>query len=181
MNYLDIIISVPLLYGLIKGFSNGLVKEVTSLLSLFIGVYVAVNFSEYLEPKFIDVLDGYLEFVPVLAFAVLFLVSVLCVKSIGFFVDKLTKALALGVFSRIFGAVFGFLKVVVVFSFLLFVITDYNLVNKQTKEDSVLFNPLNDVAKLITPELKKHQSILDKIDKKAKKAKEKLNKKINPE
>jgi len=181
MNYLDIIIAVPLLYGLIKGFSNGLVKEITSLLALFIGVYIAINFSEYLEPKFIYILDGYKEFVPVLAFGVLFLVSVLCIKALGFFVDKLTKALALGVFSRIFGAVFGFLKVVVVFSFLLFVITDYNLVNKQTKEDSVLFNPLNDVAKLITPELKKHQSILDKIDKKAKKAKEKLNKKINPE
>ena len=181
MNYLDIIIAVPLLYGLIKGFSNGLVKEVTSLLALFIGVYVAINFSEFLEPKFINILDGYQEFVPVLAFGVLFLVSVLCIKGLGFVVDKLTKALALGIFSRFFGGVFGFLKVVVVFSFLLFVITDYNLVNKQTKEDSVLFNPLNDVAKLITPELKKHQSILDKIDKKAKKAKEKLNKKINPE
>ena len=50
MNYLDIIIAVPLLYGMIKGFSNGLIKEVTSLLALFIGVYVAINFSEFLEP-----------------------------------------------------------------------------------------------------------------------------------
>ena len=176
MNYLDIIIAVPLLYGLIKGFSNGLVKEVTSLLALFIGVYVAINFSEYLEPKFIDILDGYQEFVPVLAFGVLFLVSVLCIKALGFVVDKLTKALALGIFSRVFGGVFGFLKVVVIFSFLLFVITDYNLVNKQTKEDSVLFEPLTDVAKIITPQLKKHQSILDKIDKETEK--EKINRKL---
>ena len=179
MNYLDIIIAVPLLYGLIKGFSNGLVKEVTSLLSLFIGVYVAINFSEYLEPKFIDVLDGYQQFVPFLAFGVLFLVSVLCIKAIGFIVDKLTKALALGVFSRVFGGIFGFLKVVVIFSFLLFFITDYNLVNKQTKNGSVLFNPLTDIAKMITPKLKKHQSILDKIDKEAEKAKEKINQTIN--
>ena len=175
MNYLDIIIAVPLLYGLIKGFSNGLVKEVTSLLALFIGVYVAINFSEYLEPKFIDMLDGYQEFVPVLAFGVLFLVSVLCIKAIGFIVDKLTKALALGVFSRVFGGIFGFLKVVVIFSFLLFVITDYNLVNKQTKEDSVLFEPLSDISRIITPQLKKHQSILDKIDKGTKKVKDKIN------
>ena len=179
MNYLDIIIAVPLLYGLIKGFSNGLVKEVTSLLALFIGVYVAINFSEYLEPKFIDILDGYQEFVPVLAFGVLFLVSVLCIKALGFVVDKLTKALALGLFSRLFGGFFGFLKVVVIFSFLLFVITDYNLVNKQIKNGSVLFDPLTDIAKTITPQLKKHQSILDKIDKEAKKAKEKINQKIN--
>ena len=181
MNYLDIIIAVSLLYGLIKGFSNGLVKEVTSLLALFIGVYVAINFSEYLEPKFIDILDGYQEFVPVLAFGILFLVSVLCIKALGFIIDKLTKALALGIFSRVLGGVFGVLKVVVIFSFLLFVITDYNLVNKQTKEDSVLFYPLTDVAKMITPQLKKHQSILDKIDKRTEKAKEKINQKINPE
>ena len=45
MNYLDIIIVVPLLYGFIKGLSNGLVNEVTSLLALFIGVYMAINFS----------------------------------------------------------------------------------------------------------------------------------------
>jgi len=175
MNYLDIIIAVPLLYGLIKGFSNGLVKEVTSLLALLIGVYVAINFSEYLEPKFINILDGYHEFVPVLAFGVLFLVSVLCIKALGFIVDKLTKALALGIFSRLFGGVFGFLKVVVIFSFLLFVITDYNLVNKQTKEDSVLFEPLSDISRIITPQLKKHQSILDKIDKGTKKVKDKIN------
>ena len=179
MNYLDIIIVVPLLYGMIKGLSNGLVKEVTSLLALFIGVYVAINFSEYLEPKFIDILDGYKEFVPVLAFGVLFLVSVFCIKAIGFVVDKLTKALALGIFSRIFGGVFGFLKVVVIFSFLIFVIDDYNLVNKKAKNGSVLFDPLTDIAKTITPKLKKHQSILDKFDKEAKKAKEKINQKIN--
>ena len=175
MNYLDIIVAVPLLYGLIKGFSNGLVKEVASLLALFIGVYVAINFSEYLEPKFINILDGSQEFVPVFAFVVLFLVSVLCIKILGFFIDKLTKVLALGIFSRIFGAVFGFSKVVVIFSFLLFVVADYNLVDKQSKEDSVLFEPLTDVVKIITPQLEKHQSILDKIDEGAKKLKEKIN------
>ena len=175
MNYLDIIITVSLLYGLIKGFSNGLVKEVTSLSALFIGVYVALNFSEFLEPKFIDVLDGYQQFVPVLAFGILFLVSVLCIKSLGIVVDNLTKVLALGVFSKIFGGVFGFLKVVVIFSFLLFVITDYNLVDKQTKEDSVLFGPLTEATRIITPQLKKHQSILNKIDKGTEKVKEKIN------
>ena len=177
MNYLDIIIAVPLLYGLTNGFFNGLVKEVTSLLSLFVGVYIAINFSEFLEPKFIDILDGYQNFTPFLSFGILFLVSVLCIKAIGFFVDKLTKALALGVFSKLFGAVFGFLKVVVILGFLLFIVTDYNLVNKQTKEDSVLFEPLKDVSRIITPQLKKHQSILDKIDK----GTEKVKGKINPE
>ena len=181
MNYLDILITVSLLYGLIKGFSSGLIKEVTSLLALFIGVYIAINFSEYLEPKFSDILNSYQQFAPVLSFGILFLVSFLCIKMTGIFVDRITKALALGIFSRIFGGVFGLLKVVVIFSFLLFFIADYNLVKKQTKEESVLFEHLTNISKVITPQLKKNQSLLDKIDKETKKAKEKINQKINPE
>jgi membrane protein required for colicin V production len=65
MNYLDIIIAVPLMYGLIKGFSNGLIKEVTALAALLAGFYVAINFSLYLEPKVADVLGGYKQFVSI--------------------------------------------------------------------------------------------------------------------
>jgi len=181
MNYLDIIIAIPLLYGMIKGFSNGLVKEVTALLALVVGVYVAINFSEHLEPKVVEVLGRYEQFVSIIAFGVLFLVAVLLIKTLGFVIDKLTKALALGIVSRFLGGIFGLLKVVVIFSFLLFVITDYNLVDKETKESSVLFEPLSDIAAIITPQLKKHQSILDDINKEAEKAKDKINKQVIPE
>ena len=47
--------------------------------------------------------------------------------------------------------------------------------------DSVLFKPLVDVAAIITPQLKKHQSILDKVNKEAEKAKEKIDEKSSPE
>ena len=103
------------------------------------------------------------------------------IKTLGSIVDKLTKALALGIVSRFLGGIFGLLKVVVVFSFLLFVITDYNLVDKETKESSVLFEPLSDVAAIITPQLKKHQSILDKINNEAEKAKEKIDQQTTTE
>ena len=174
MNYLDIIIVVPLLYGLIKGFSNGLIKEITALFSLLVAVYVAINFSLYLEPKVAEALSGHEQFISIIAFAILFLVSVLCVKAIGFMLEKLTKALALGIISSFLGGIFGLLKVVVIFSFLLFTITDYNLVNKKTKDDSVLYRPLSDIAAIITPQLEKPQLILDKIDKSVEKVKDNL-------
>ena len=179
MNYLDIIITIPLVYGLIKGFSNGLIKEVTVLVALLVGVYVAINFSLYLEPKVEGMLGGYKKFVSIIAFAILFLISVLCIKSIGFFVEKLAKVLALGFISSFLGGIFGLLKVVVIFSFLLFIITDYHLVNKQTKDDSVLYKPLLNISKIITPKLNKPKSLLYEIDKSVEKAKEKINQKIN--
>jgi len=181
VNYLDIIIAAPLLYGLIKGFSNGLIKEVTAFISLAAGVYVAINFSEYLRPKTTGILGGYEQVVTVIAFVILFLVSVLCIKALGLIINKLTKALALGIISRFLGGIFGFLKVVVIFGFLLFVITNYNWISKNTKDNSALYRPLFDIAEIIIPQLKKHQSVLDKINQEAEKAKEKINQQVTPE
>jgi len=176
MNYLDIVIAIPLLYGLIKGFTNGLIKEITGLLGLIIGVYVALNFSFYLHPKFEEVLGGYEQFIPIIAFATLFIVSVLMIKILGYIIDKLTKALALGFVSRILGAIFGFLKVVVIFSFLLAIISDYDLIDKNTQDESVLLKPIQEVSDLITPEINKHKTtILDKVEKSADEVKNKLN------
>ena len=181
MNYLDIIIVIPLLYGLIKGFSNGLIKEITGLLGLIIGVYVAINFSSYLHPRFSEFLGGYEQFVPIVAFTTLFVVSILVIRLLGYFLDKLTKVLALGIISKILGSIFGFLKIVVIFSFLLVVITEYELINTKTQKESVLLKPLQDVAAIITPEINKHKDVfLDKVEKNTEKAKEKIDKKVNP-
>ena len=181
MNYLDIAIAVPLLYGLVKGFSNGLIKEITGLLSLIIGIYIAVNFSILLEPYLSGIFGYYEQFKPIIAFTVLFVATSLIIKLIGILANKLTKALALGIVSRFLGGIFGLLKIAAIFSFLLFVIADYNLINKNTKDDSVLYKPLSDIAALITPQLKKPKLILDKIDEATEKAKEKINQQINSE
>ena len=176
MNYLDIVIAIPLLYGLIKGFTNGLINEITGLLGLIIGVYVALTFSSYLHPKFEEILGGYEQFIPIIAFATLFIVSVLMIKILGYIIDKLTKALALGFVSRILGAIFGSLKVVVIFSFLLAIVSDYDLIDKNTQDESVLLKPIQEVSDLITPEINKHKNtILDKVEESADEVKNKLN------
>jgi membrane protein required for colicin V production len=180
MNYLDIIITIPLLYGLIKGFSNGLIKEITGLLGLLAGTYVAINFSSYLYPKFTDFLGGYEQFIPIISFITLFIVSVVMIKIVGYIIDKITKALALGFVSRLLGAFFGILKVVVIYSFLLFLTTDYKLIDKQTQEQSVLIIPLQEFSEIITPEINKHKSnFLEKTKERTEKAKKTIEKKIN--
>ena len=98
------------------------------------------------------------------------------IKILGYIINKLTKALALGFVSRILGSIFGFLKVVVIFSFLLAIVTDSNLIDKNTKEKSVLLKPTLEVSDLIAPEINKHKTtILDKVEKSADEVKNKLN------
>jgi membrane protein required for colicin V production len=181
MNYLDIVIVISLLYGLIKGLSNGLIKEITGLLGLFIGVYVAINFSSYLNPKFAEFLKGHEKFVPIISFTTLFIVSVISIKILGYIIDQFTKAIALGFVSRLLGGVFGFLKIVVILSVLLSLIREYKLIDKQTQEKSTLLIPLQRISKIIIPKINKHKKIiLDATKKSAEKAKQTLEKKINP-
>ena len=56
MNWLDIVLAIPLLWFLYRGFRNGLIIELASLAALILGIYAALHFSfyvqEYLEKNF---------------------------------------------------------------------------------------------------------------------------------
>ncbi len=119
MNYLDIIIAIPLLYGIYKGITKGLVAELASLLALLGGIYGGVYLSDYtadiLNARF-DISEKYLGLI---AFVVTFIVIVLVVVLVGKLITMLVKAVALGLLNRLAGAVFGFLKFALILSFLL--------------------------------------------------------------
>ena len=169
--YLDIIIAVPLLYGLIKGFSNGLIKEIIGLLSLIIGIYVAVNFSIFLEQYLSGIFDNYEQVKPILAFVILFVATILIIKLTGGLVNKLTKALDLGFISRILGVIFGGVKIILIFCFLLLILKEHKFINAQIQEESVLLKPINDISGFIMPEINKHKKgVLDKAENNTKKA-----------
>jgi len=181
MNYLDIAIVVPILFGLIKGFSNGLVKEITGLIALILGVYVAVNFSLFLEPYLLESLANYEQFNSIIAFSILFVATILIIKLIGILVNKLTKALALGFVSRIFGSIFGGLKIALILSFLLTIESRLELIPKETKENAQSYLQTKNLLELIVPHFKEQKNKLEKIQDKAKETSNKLKNKLKKE
>ena len=182
MNYIDIIIVIPLLYFFIKGFSNGLIKEISDLFGLVIGAYVAVNFSSYLHPKITEFFPQNIDLVPIISFTTLFFVALLVIKLLGYMLETVTKALALGFISKILGAIFGLLKVVVFFSFLLFFLTEYNILTIDEQQDSVLIPPIKKTTEIIMPKVTEHKDIiLETVEEQTKKAKEEIEKKVNPQ
>ena len=44
MGFIDIVLGALLVFGLIRGLRNGLIVEFASLISFFVGVYLAVKF-----------------------------------------------------------------------------------------------------------------------------------------
>ena len=65
MNYLDVAILVFLLYGMVKGFSNGIIIEISNTISVFLAVYIGVHFSQLVYPYLnLDILSDYSNAIP---------------------------------------------------------------------------------------------------------------------
>ena len=57
IEYLDIILAIPLIWGAFMGFKKGLILELASIVALVLGIYGAVKFSDLTA----DYLNSYFE------------------------------------------------------------------------------------------------------------------------
>lgn len=176
MNYLDIILSIPLLWGLYKGLTRGIIKELASLLALIFGIYGTVHFSEQLKPFLQENTSIDESFLPIIAFAATFIVIVLLVRLLGLLLDKIIKMVALGMISRLLGGVFGVLKTAFIISALLLVFNtlDYHLelLPKEEKKKSLLYQPISEIVPLLLPEAEDGNSLIEEAEKVWQKAEE---------
>jgi len=161
MNVLDIILLIPLLFAVYRGFRKGLVYMAASLLALVLGIIGAIK----LRPAVGSLLDGWFNISPdhlnVIAFAVTFLLIVLVVHTAAFLVDKLIKAVALNFVNRMLGMVFGVAITAFVLSMLLWPLNTVNeqkeIIKKERIEGSLLWNPVSAIAPTIFPYLKREE------------------------
>lgn len=169
MNYLDIILTIPLLWGLYKGVSKGIVKELASLTALILGIYGAVHFAENIHPYLKNEFSIESSFVPIVSFAITFIVIVLLVRLIGLVVDKIIKMVALGVISRLLGGIFGVFKTAFIISGLLLVINTFDyylkLIPITQKKASILYQPISNMIPSIMPNVKDGDSLIDEAEK----------------
>ena len=181
MNYLDIIISVPLLYGIVKGFSNGIITEISNIISVSLAIYIGIHFSGLIHPYLSsEILSDYSKAIPLIAFLLVFIIILVIVKSIGELINKLTNQLALGLISRLLGGVFGSVKFLIISIFLISIATEYDLIDKKIQKNSILLIPMQRVSKIIMPGINKHKKTIIEVTKEGtNKAKKRIERKIN--
>jgi membrane protein required for colicin V production len=155
MNYIDIIIIVALVLGMIGGFINGLVKEVASLAALILGIWGAIRFSSFTAAKLYDYFDMSGKYVGIISFIITFAVIVIIIHFIGMLVDRLVDAVALGFINRLLGIVFGLFKSVLIMSVIFVVLNAIDarrpFLPKEKIEKSFLYNPISDIAPALFP------------------------------
>ncbi|MBU0487037.1 MAG: CvpA family protein [Bacteroidetes bacterium] len=155
MHFIDIILVIPLLWGIYKGIMKGLIIEVTTLVALLGGVYAGIHFSSYLG----DVLSEYMnpQYVELASFAIIFLGVVVGVFWVGKAIEKTAEKLSLGVINKIGGAAFGVLKYGLIVSVLLSFINRMDVsqqfVTPEIRQQSLLYKPLSQLGEYIYPKL----------------------------
>jgi len=161
MNYIDIILGILLLWGLIKGFSKGLFVSLASLVALVAGIYIAVHFSHlvggYLE-QYVDWGDGAMKLT---AFAITFIVVVILISIAGKLLTKIADFASLGILNKLLGAAFGVLKFAFIASVVIIFVDagnrSLNIIKQETLDSSILYSPVKKLAPMVLPNILKSE------------------------
>ena len=76
MNFIDIIICIPLVWGMYKGFTKGLIIEAATVVAFGLGVWGGIHFSDYFANKLSSWFDWKSPYLPVVSFALTFLIII---------------------------------------------------------------------------------------------------------
>ncbi len=155
MNYLDVIIAIPLLFGAWRGYKQGLIFEMAMIIGLILGFYIGFKFLHYFEKFVSKYISSSGDFLPYLTFFIVLALVIALMILLAKMLEAILKITALNLFNQIAGAVFGIIKFALVLSFLLALFKPVDLrmslIPNKIKTESVLYNPVLNIAHYLFP------------------------------
>ncbi|WP_298221504.1 CvpA family protein [Flavobacterium sp.] len=157
MNVLDFFIGLFLVIGIVKGFRNGFFVELASLISILLGIFIAIKFS-YLTKSYLEHHGSWNpKTIQVVAFAITFILVIVGVSMLAKVFTAIANFAFLGLANSILGGIVGLFRTVLVMSILLNLFQKINadnaILSKETKEKSMLFLPVQEISKTIYPSI----------------------------
>ena len=137
---LDIVVAVILILAIIKGYRQGLIVALFSFIALIIGIAAAMKLSVVAAGyigKAVNISDKWL---PIISFAVVFLIVVLLVRLGAKFIQKTVELAMLGWVNRVGGILLFAGLYILIFSVLLFYADQMNFIKPETKSGSVTYS-----------------------------------------
>ena len=155
MTTLDIILIIPLIYAVYKGFKDGVILQLCGIVGIILGVWLAFRFSERVGLWLgIDELVAWY-----VAFVLIVVAVVILLGIVGWVIGKAFDLVGLGLLNRVGGVVLSVIKTTLILSVLL---VAFNAINRHTewvKRDqfarSALYEPISQVSDYVFPYLTK--------------------------
>lgn len=113
INIMDLVFGGLIAYGGFKGFRNGVIIELTSLLALLLGIYGAIHFSSYVAEQLTAYINWDKRYVDLASFGLTSVGIIFGVSLLGKMLTSLAKLLMLNGVNRMLGLLFGGLKLAV--------------------------------------------------------------------
>ena len=164
MNVVDIILVVLIAGAAINGFVKGFFVELASIASLILGIWAAVEFSGLVQQWLSKYLNWSNDSMRLAAFILIFVFVVILVHLIATLTEKFVKAIALSIFSRLAGAIFGALKAAFILSILMIIVSKIEnftitIIPEKAKIESRFYGPIENMAPNILPFLKAEKEL----------------------
>ena len=150
MNYLDLIILFFLVFGLYKGQSNGLIKEISSVIGLVLAILIASNFNDELALYLLTFIELQDSLIKIISFFILFFIVIKLVEILAKLITKLAKIIALGLVNKILGAVFGLIKNLSIYYVFEIINSNLNLIELSIIESSKFYSIINFINNIIS-------------------------------
>ena len=100
MGILDIIFIVPIVWLAYRGFSKGLIIELSTLAALVLGIYVSLHFS-YITADFLrDNFDMNQKYLGIISFILTFILVVISLNLLGKLLEKIIDLVALSFLNK---------------------------------------------------------------------------------
>ncbi|ESU29153.1 transmembrane protein [Flavobacterium limnosediminis JC2902] len=155
MGFIDIILAALLVFGLIKGIRNGLFVELASLISLFVGIYVAIKFSYAVRSAVGSVVSWSPKTVQVTAFILTLIVVVIGIHLLAKALTGIASFAFMGWLNTAGGGLFATIKTILLLGVVLCLFQKVNInnmmVSKETQDTSLLFNPILKTSEFLLP------------------------------
>jgi len=137
---LDIIVAVILILAVIKGYRQGLIVALFSLIAFIIGLAAAMKLSVVAAGYIGSAVKVSDKWLPIISFAVVFLIIVLLVRLGAKFIQKTVELAMLGWANRVGGILLYVGIYILIFSVLLFYADQMNFIKSETKIESVTYS-----------------------------------------
>lgn len=158
MNIFDLLILIPVLWGFWRGFSRGIIMELATLAAFLLGAWGGMHLSDAMANIIRNLTDSKSPYVPLLAFALVFVGVLMIVYGVAKLVERFVEAVALGLINKITGGIFGALKYLLVLSTVFFALDavekNITIIPPQTKNESLLYRPVAKIAPVLIPGLR---------------------------
>jgi membrane protein required for colicin V production len=166
MNTIDIVLVLLLVFAFYKGFKNGLLIEVASIIALIAGLYCAFHFSDLAAVFIADKLDWNETNINITAFVITFVAVLIGVNLLGKILTKMIQVLLLGMVNKLLGGAFGLLKSLIILGVLMVFLDERigisSWISDQTKEESLFFGIFYESGAFVYHQFLENQ-LLDQI------------------